>query len=678
MRTLSATLLAAQKEGDGEPLATVTIDDRHIGIFRPRWEEVVEDTVADGIACAGYSHDGAFLRARVDPLTHDLYVQRVEEAANPAQWTSWTLLENAISGSAAIALAYDGEVRQALFFVAADGRTIRARESVDNGRTWQAAQTVLALAAGRQARSLAASMDGGSGAVYLFYSDEATTPGDAGICWTVRGEQGGEWAAPRGWGRSARGVTYGLACEAFAGAFHMVLCHDGLLSVFSVPREELDDWPAPNDVLRSQSPAITYRSPSISFSFGSHYAIYFTEKNSRAGYERLQHIIVPDWQSISFLARPYELPGGHGANTLADTEYHYLCTSRCVWRARRWLRSAEQYRDVSADVLALALSERLDTAGKLRLVLRNDDGRYAAAGAAGGYQSLRPGSQVVARLGYRTAAGAEVSPYRPYWITRLVHRRAAGRSQLVIEAGDGWALLERRQAPRAFAWQNRTVGTVLGELLGSMGFCVRGDGNAAWQRQLTRFSINPGMELADAVRRLLRLAGGELVFRYDAEWEETYPTAIAYLAVPAAPAPATAWLYGGQAGQPVLTAEHGQGEQETTHVIVLGESGALGEALDWAAVELGNEDRVDMVVDRRADLATAAQRAVAALATARRAAAGYLAARPNVGLEVLDALLLDDELAGLSDAPRRVVAGEIVLDRQKGVWEQKLWLGRTE
>jgi len=674
MRTLSATLQAAQKQHITEPAAQVVIDDRHVGVFRPRWQLYIADTVATGPAVAAATYDGGIIRARLDPTDGTLYVQRISDPANTSQWTSWTALESAVSPAAQLALAWDGNTVQALFFVAADGRTIRMRQSSDNGQTWSAAATVATLADGHLCRSLAASLNAGSGTLYCFFADEIADT-QAAIYTAWRPESGGDWSTPQSWGRDPVQSTYGLAVDGTGPCFNVAAGLDHSLCTFDVSPAALGSWPEGTPVLRSDNPAISYRWPSVALGLGQHYNLFFVEHNTATNGARLNHVVMPNWNHVSIFPRPYQMTAPYGASCTSDVAYHYLCSACRVYRAVRWGPDGGQRVNVSGDVGALRLGEYLERPGRLTLWLRNDDGRYAGAGATGPYQAIRQGSQVSVRLGYRTEAGEEVSYHRPYWITRMTWqvRRGAGApaATLTIEAGDGWGILQATPARQAYLWTNVTVLHILTALLAGLGFAVTDDGDPAWSRPVARFAINPGVSLAEAVRRLLRLAGGHLIFRSDAEWEETWPSAVAHLAVSAA---ADAYTFG--SGHAVIAADNGLNEQDATHVIVLGNGALWGEALDWEMIELGNDDRLRSIVDRRLQtVAEAEQRAEAELAVWQHGAqGGWLVVAPNVGQEVLDVITINDAAAHFANDERLVVGNEIVLDRARGIFEQKLEL----
>lgn len=672
MRNLTDTLAAAQTKHVSEPVAQVVIDDRHCGVFRPRWQRLVDDSVADGPVVVCMTYDGALLRARTDPAAGALYMQRITDPADTAQWTAWTLLESGIAPGSQLALAWDGNTIHALFYVGSDWRTISVRQSSDNGQTWSGAATVTTLAAGHTCAGLAATLNAGSGTLSCIYADEAN--GLTTLYSTQRAEAGGAWSAAQAWGRQPAAQASGLAVHGAGDTLFVAAGVDHGLAVYAVPVDSLAAWPAPYVALHSDSATISYGWPSIAYNFDQNGVIFFCESNTSTGSVCLQHVIAPSLDAASMFARPYQLDTIYGACAVGDRTYHYLCTSHSVDRARRWAPDAGQRVDVSADVHALRLSERVDGRGRLALFLRNDDGRYASAGQTGTYEAIRQGSQVSVRLGYHTAAGDEVSMFRPFWITDLSWQRRPGSSVLAIGATDGWGILDRTPARQAYLWTDRTVLALLTLLLGGLGFAVTTDGNATWSRTVSRFAINPGVVLGSAARCLLRLAGGRLIFRSDAVHEEHWPSAVAHLAVANTEA---AYAYGGE--HTILQAQHAAGEQEVTHVTALGEGDIAGEALDWAAIELANEERLRLVVDRRLiTTALAQERAAEELAAWQQAAAaGHIVVAPNVGQEVLDAVTIDDAAAGLDDALRLVAGNTIVLDRRQGIFEQTIDLSEV-
>ena len=80
MRTLSRTLIAAQRSASAEPYLRVRLFDRDVGAIRLRWQRIYTGTEPDGPCAAAVPADGALLRARIDPATGALTRQR---AANP-------------------------------------------------------------------------------------------------------------------------------------------------------------------------------------------------------------------------------------------------------------------------------------------------------------------------------------------------------------------------------------------------------------------------------------------------------------------------------------------------------------------------------------------------------------------------------------------------------------------
>jgi len=355
-----------------------------------------------------------------------------------------------------------------------------------------------------------------------------------------------------------------------------------------------------------------------------------------------------------------------------DADWAYLGTAGTVWRAPLWTLSPEQRTDVSNDIMRLDLTEQATAGGRLHLTLRNNDGRY---GYGRMHPAIRVGSQVGVRLGYRTAGGREVSFYRPYWITRLlVHRRhiQQGQSALVIEATDGWGILDRVRSPRTYTWVDTTVQAVLRDILGSFGVITQDDGGEVWSQPLPRYAITPGTTIGDEVRRLLAMVGGGLRFATHPD-DEAY--ALGVWAHLVSGDQVSSYAYGDT--HPILDLEDGPSLPEAVQVEVYGERAELsGEALDWNAIEALDQAPLHKVVDLRLTTADqCARRAMGELHAWQQAGwRGRLTVPPNVGQEVLDVVTISDGLSGLGGAERRVVGNRVLWDRMRGLFEQTLEL----
>ena len=98
MRTLSATLIEAQRSASAEPFLRVLLYDRDVGATRLRWQRIYTGTEPDGPCAAALPADGSLLRARIDPATGAVTRQRVTNPGPMSDFTSWTSVATAAAG----------------------------------------------------------------------------------------------------------------------------------------------------------------------------------------------------------------------------------------------------------------------------------------------------------------------------------------------------------------------------------------------------------------------------------------------------------------------------------------------------------------------------------------------------------------------------------------------------
>jgi len=165
MRTLSETLLAAQKDVARQPYVKVEIFDRVAGIGRLSWERLYTESEPDFYHAATMPGDGSLIRARVDSTGFQLYRQRVTSPGPASDFSSWTAVCS-VSSASGIALA-SKEATTLLLYIATDQKTIYCRESTDYGATFGSPSSI--LTAGAAIGWLVAAINS-SNVVALFYS----------------------------------------------------------------------------------------------------------------------------------------------------------------------------------------------------------------------------------------------------------------------------------------------------------------------------------------------------------------------------------------------------------------------------------------------------------------------------------------------------------------------------
>ena len=666
MRTLNSLLASEQTKTTGRPTAQVIIDDRFIGVFRPRWTLVSnDDTIPDGQIAICATYDGAILRARVNPTTSTIYIQRITDPDTISQWTTWTSLATGVSPTTPLTIAWDGTSIQAIIYVLNDNRTIACKQSTNNGQTWSAETTVTTLATGHSCTGLAATLNAGSGTLYCIYADNdnSTTT----LYTTTRSETGSTWTTPTAWDKTAT-TCNGIAVDGTGQTLNIVAALDNSLTLYRVPIDHPESWGVPNQFSKSDTNTITYKAPSIALSLGQHYYIFFIQSTHIA--DTVYSIFAtPNWTTTSITPRPYSLTTAYGAQAMGDGINHYLCTARTVYKAPAWTASASQRTDVSDDVLSISLIEHLTDPRPLTITLRNDDGRYATELGATTYQAIKRHSQISVRLGYTISGTRYVSYYRPYWITNITHNRAQGQSTITIQATDGWGICQRTRAHQVMAWQNTTVMQIATTLLQGLGFAVTNDGNAIWDTTISTFTILTNTPLSNALRTLLRIVNGSIIFRADSEWYDTYPSATAYLAI----LPGTSrYTFG--TSHTITSASYETKEPQATHTIIANNT-IHSEAIDWTTVEIYNADETETITDRRAttqELAdTIAQNRI--LSNYRNTINAVITTPPHVGLETGDNITINDTIVGIAQ-DYMILQNHITLDKTRGIWQQTMTL----
>ena len=184
MRTLSATLLAAQKAASREPYFKVTLSDRDVGVARLRWERWYTGVENAGPCRVATPADGSLLRARLDGTT--LYHQRVTTPGPGSTYSSWTNL-GTVAAAPRLGLAAAG-TRAMIAFVNSAGTGVSIRESTNSGASF-GGSTVLATAAAA-VTAIACTLQADGSAVVFW--------GVGAAVWRIKRTGTGAWGAATG------------------------------------------------------------------------------------------------------------------------------------------------------------------------------------------------------------------------------------------------------------------------------------------------------------------------------------------------------------------------------------------------------------------------------------------------------------------------------------------------
>lgn len=682
MRSLSETLLEAQKGRAARPCVRVTVDDRHIGVGRLRLAAVYAGEEGEG-PCAIAACDGYVLRAWVN-ASGQLWLCRTAAGAGSG-WGAWSLLAEGVSTVSQVALAAGGGCAF-LLYVSSDGATLTARRSADAGVTWMEAETVFQAEAGSRIPSLAAVHGTAHDCICVFVVDGETPEADdvVHVAWFRMAE----WTAaawPRDPGDNARGIaavvqagdtSYSAVSFVLCGCFEDVTRPAARLYYLQLTAAGQRVWIYRGPILVGDAADFTWSWPSLVAGDGDRPRLFLLENTpsgTRLGHVFLQRLGSSGPVSASDLT-PLQWQSACGAGATTYGQALYLGCAAWVVRSDLYAGASGQRLDVSEDVVAYEGRTSLRGSGSSRgeqfaLLLDNSGGRYDAASA------LRLSGQLCLREGYRTVLGEEVICQAPYWIgeiERSMQRGPVPGGQVLLRCYDGWAKLGRGLSDRAREWFCSPA-LLLAEALERLGFVYSDDGSVSLYSSLTppRFTLAVGQSWGGLVERVLDYCGCELRFYVDADEEGGWPSARAHVFTPDGDS-----VYSfGPMQHPAKEAALIEREAPGMWVQVYGD-GVFGEALDDTAMAaLGfaaTRQAFDLRLNEDTDV-TAAQAAGFLLQRyGRERRDGWLVARPNVGQELADVVTVQ---VGSTAEERLVVGIERRYDRMRGVYEHRLLLG---
>ena len=639
MRTLPAALLAAQRSASAVPYVKVEVTDRLAGVPRLRWERLYTGSEDDYHHAVIMPADGSLIRARIS-AANILYLQRVTSPGASSDFSVWTSL-GGVSSVSSIALTSRGS-SVFLFYVEADQKTIKVRESTDNGGSFGSPVTVTTpvTAVGRLAAGVNA-----PGVVALFYSLGATV-------YVVK-RTGGSWGSPSTWTNSVASVT-GLACVYHLdwdialtgtdvdGNAHLWTClyGDGF-------GQSANTWSDLTSVaLASSGSGVEFHSPFLDCP--DVYRLFFIEKyTGDISYTR------PYWSHTTSLSsyadalwrepQPFDLTSSYGVALTYGGDYAWLSAPSGVWRSPL----VPAILDISDDLLELHMDSH-PFHGDLALTLRNDDGRFSDPA-----MSLDLGAEVRVSLGYHTAEGNQASGGPAYWITAWEHRTGPGDARFFVHAADGWALLDAWRARQQFAWPSgeRNIYQHLAFIFARAGLDLTSSSfSSTLVDHYPAFAMNPGESGLRAVQRLLDMVP-DRIFIEGSRGHLSNPLVD------------DASVYGYGVAHPIFEAAHRSAPSGIGHSQVYG-NGIYGETFHWAEAA-GGFGRVAKVLDSGLDTdALVEDRAATALRRAEvEASGGSILVPVNCGQQPNDVIEVTDPLAGLNQAVRRVLGFELTYAR---------------
>lgn len=664
MRTLSATLLSAQKQPSTTPYVRVEARNKIAGVVRYDWTRLYTGSEPDYFHALTMPGDGSLIRARITPPadSRKLYRQRVPNPGPSSDFSSWVYTDqyNAIVVAAA---SLGAEV--SIFWIKND-RSIYQLKSNDYGATWDS-PALLGYTPTTAINGIAAAYKP-NGDIALFYADQATL--------YVKKRTGGSWGSAAAWDKST-GDLSGVA-SVYSGDWNLLVSgkdSNNNFKLWSLVYGDGSDvaagaWSSLKEIASAPSGGdFEYHRPFIDKP--DVYRFFFIEKftGSVAYYRPFWSHSVLDSKFIDNLCRepvPFNLSSEYGLGIAHFGGYCWLSNPTGVWRASLTAQSL----DLSGDVTGVK-QELDEKSGKLIAELKNDSGQYGAPGA-GSLTLLNLGCQLDFSPGYRTSAGNEVSSGLTFSLEAYEHTSSGGKATFVLHAEDASKAVRTWRARHQFRWNKSpnelAVKDILAFVLARVGLKLEVKSESSIITGFyPDFTISPNDSGEAIIDRLLSFVPDVLLIE----------GVKAYVVNPQA-ADSSVYSYGTE--HRIFEGRYREGTWELNRIQVEGYD-ASGETIiadSFAWEEIGRlHDRLRQLEDRNIDsVAKAQQRGQAHLRKAEiESAHSHILVPVNCGQQLYDVVDLTDSLAGLSAKKKRVLGLALEYNPSRSQYRQRLWLG---
>ncbi len=665
MRTLSGTLLAAQKEASHTPYIKVEACNKITGVVRLDWTRLYTGSEDDYFHAMTIPGDGSLVRVRVTPPSDSrkLYRQRV---ANPdpqsdfGQWV-YTSQYNVVVVAAA---SLGAEV--SIFWIKTD-KAIYQLKSSDYGVTWGSPQ-LLGYTPTTAINGIAADYKA-NGDIALFFADQATL-------YVMKRVNGG-WGNKVAWDKST-GDLSGVA-TVYDDDWNLLVTgkdSDDNFKLWSLVYGDGGDvaagtWSGLQEIASAPSDG-NFEYHRVFMAKPDVYRCFFVE--SFAGTEAYDR---PFWShsvpGTGFLDNswrepvPFNLASEYGLAIAHYGDYCWLSAPYGVWRAKL----TEQSIDLTADVLSVR-EELGGASGRLVVELRNDEGQYASPGQ-GALSVLDTGCQLEFSPGYRTTAGNEASLGQAFILDAYEHTSSGGKASLVLYASDAWSLIENWRARHQFRWNKQTdelyVKDILAFVLGRCGLKLEVKSQSSVITSFyPDFTIHPGNRGNAVITRLLSFVPDVLFIEGNK----------AYVVNPLS-TDSSVYSYG--TSHPITDGRYRKGTREPNRVQVEGydpqaDEPVVVDSFSWGEIDK-LYDRLKQLEDSNIDtVSEARQRGEAYLRQAEiESASGTIRIPANCGQQLYDVVDITDGRAGLSGEKKRVLGLTLVYNPSRGEYEARLSLG---
>ena len=665
MRSLSSTLLAAQKRATHTPYVKVEAFNKIAGVVRLDWTRLYTGSEDDYFHAVTIPGDGSLIRVRITPAadSRKLYRQRVANPGPESDFSQWTYT-NQYNTVAVAAASLGSEV--SIFWIKND-RAIYQLKSTDYGVTW-GSLILLGYTPTTAFHGIAADYKP-NGDIALFFTDQANL--------YVKKRINGNWGDSVAWDKST-GDLSGVACV-YDGDWNLLITGKDSNDNFKLWSLIYGDGGEITSGTWSDLKEFASAPSDGSFEYGAcfidkpdvHKGFFVEKFTGTEAYNRpfWSHSVL-DSKFIDNLWHepvPFNLSSEHGLAIAHHADYCWLSTPYGVWRAKLTQESI----DLTADVLSLR-QELTESEGRLIVELRNDTGQYASPGQ-GDLSILDIGGELHLSPGYVTSQGNEVSSGQVYLLEAYKHTSSNGKASLILYAPDAWSRLNEWRARHQFRWNKDSddmcVKDILAFVLGRVGLKLEVKSQSSViTSYYPDFTIHPNNRGITVIARLLSFVPDVM----------SIEGSKAYILNPLS-SDSSVYSYG--SAHPIFEGSYQKGAWELNRVQVegydpVGDAPVIVDSFDWGEIDK-LYDRLRQLEDSNIDtVAEAQQRGEAYLRQAEiESNSGEIRIPVNCGQQLYDVIDITDSRAGLSAEKKRVLGLILIHNPRRGEYEERLSLG---
>ena len=668
MRTLSDTLLSAQKQATHTPFLKLEACNKIAGVTRLDFSRLYTGQEDDYFHAVTMPGDGSLIRVRITPPSDSrkLYRQRVADPGPESDFSQWTYTNQY---NAVIVAAASLAAEVSIFWIKSD-RKIQRIKSTDYGVSWGSPE-LIDYSPTTAINGISAAYKP-NGDLALFFADQQTL--------YVKKYENSQWQTKSAWDKTT-GALSGVA-TVYDGDWNLFVTgedSDGNFKLWSLVYGDGGDvaagtWSDLKEFAQAPSGGnFEYRrafldKPDV-------FRCFYTEKfTGTEAYSR------PFWShsvaSAKFIDNlwrepvPLNLSSEYGLAIAHYGDYCWLSAPNGVWRAPLVSQSLE----LTTNVLSLRQETGI-AEGKLNTELRNDDGRFASLPPP-----LNIGCQLDLSPGYTTPQGNEVSAGQSFILEAHEHTSSGGKASLMLYATDGWNLVENWVSRHQFRWNKdssqMSVKDILAFVLARVGLKLEVlSQSSVITSYYPDFTISPNTRGNTVIGRLMS-------FVPDVVFIEGYK---ACLVNPLAE-DTSVYSYAGPQSEgatthPILEGRYRLGALKFNRIQVEGydsgtDSAIITDSFNWDEIDRAY-DRFQRLEDRNINSVSQAQaRGEAHLRKAEiESADGLIRIPVNCGQQLYDVIDITDSRAGLDAHKKRLLGLTLIYNPGRGQYEQRLLLG---